>query len=566
MYRLSRVGSSLAEKKASQINHNSRYAEFHNIVALICLFYAVVAVSNRCQARLFFTGPNPYLSSRSFPQDGLFFQGTGSYAFLEYNPRGWFGHLDDPRKLPSANYTMTSQNLQLTDPTSNFHLNGNWSQYKVAAVPYYFQYKDLYIQPLFTYELEDLFMNAHGIARSYDDSLGWEQVPFEARLQRKNTLYGIGASLARKFGNTPVGVRMTADRAIWGEPSGYLHTDVDGDQEISNRYTWGWTTQQGCNHILADHANIDAWYQDSYSLGRSWLYNVVAGATVKEHKLGVRYRNYTQYAEEYEYDDISDSYIRDSEWTQRKNEQLLRGYGFFKITSIGRTDLHLVGFAEADRSWTNYVGGGSERLDCHYEKKTLFEVIPVLSTQIGPGFVRGGFDILWGWIGNSNTDIWGQQRVYRQSYPVVGWSRDWERPGYSSGFVLANLIEVDMEYPIIKNPEITLRLELWRMYQITWNTSHFGENEQQGGSYVFQETAVRKDNRKETWMSGLVGAWFGFGHVFGGLLVDLPVTYHSNLSTKVIDHDEGELFYDNQNNFPAVQDPVRVRIMFGRRW
>ena len=556
----------MTNTKNATISHRLRNMSFKTSILVVCAVFMLMSFNNLCLARLFFTGPNPYLSARSFPQDGLFFTGIGSYAFLEYNPRGWFGHLDDPRKLPSANYTMTSQNLQLTDPTSNFHLTGGWTQYKVSAVPYYFQYKDFHIQPLVSYELEDLSMNANGIARSYDDSLGWEQIPFEARLQRENTLYGLGAAVAKQFGSMPVGIRVTADRAIWGEPSGYLHTEVNGDQETSNRYTWGWTTQQGCNRILADHANIDAWYQDGYSMGRAWLVNTVAGATVKEHKLGLRYRNFTQYAEEYEYDAVQDAYIRDSEWTQRKNEQLLRGYGFFKITNFGQTDFHIVGFAEADRGWTHYVGGGSERLDCHYEKKAVFEVIPVLSTPIGPGFVRGGFDILWGWTGSSNTDIWDQQRVYRQSYPVVGWSRDWETPGYSNGFVLANLIEVDMEYPIIKNPQITLRLELWRMYQITWNTSHFGENEQQGGSYVFQENAVREDTRKETWMSGLIGVWFGFGSMFGGLLVDMPITYHANLSTTVIDNDEGTLFSDNQNNFPAVQDPMRIRIMFGRKW
>lgn len=566
MYTLFYSRKTVDNNHSATVFHRLRNRLFRTSVLLVGVVFMLMSFNNMCLARLFFTGPNPYLSSRSFPQDGLFFHGTGSYAFFGYNPRGWFGNLDEPKKLPGASYTMTSQTLQLTNPTSNFHLGSNWTQYKISAIPYYFQYKGFFIQPIFSYELEDLFMNAHGIARSYDDSTGWEQIPFEARLERKNQFYGLGTAVATMFGNTPVGLRVTADRGKWGEPYGYLEKNVNGDEQVLNRYTWGWTTQQGCNNILASHSNIDAFYQDRYSMGRSLLVNSVAGATVKEHKLGLRYRNFTQYADEYEYDDVQDDYIRDSEWTQRKNEQMLRGYGFFKITKIGETDLHLVGFAETDRSWTHYVGSDAERLDCHYERKYLFEIIPVVSVPLGKGFVRGGFDILWGWTYVSNTDIWGQQRVYRQSYPNIGWTRDWERAGYSSGFVAADLIEVDMEYPIFRSPEITLRLEVWRMHQITWNTSHYGENEEQNSAYVFQENAVRKDKRKETWMSGLVGAWFGFGSMFGGLLIDLPVSYHADLTTTVVDHTEGTLFSDSQNNSPAVQDPMKIRIMLGRKW
>ena len=122
-----------------------RGKSFRTSILLMCVVFMLMSFNNMCHARLFFTGPNPYLSSRSFPQDGLFFQGTGSYAFFGYNPRGWFGNLDEPKKLPSASYTMTSQTLQVTNPTSNFHLGSNWTQYKVSAIPYYFQYRGFYI-------------------------------------------------------------------------------------------------------------------------------------------------------------------------------------------------------------------------------------------------------------------------------------------------------------------------------------------------------------------------------------------------------------------------------------
>ncbi len=74
-------------------------------------------------------------------------------------------------------------------------------------------------------------------------------------------------------------------------------------------------------------------------MARSLIINGVAGATVNEHKRGSRYRNFTQYADEYDYDDVADTYVRDGEWTQRKNEQMLHGYGFFKIADMGETDL-----------------------------------------------------------------------------------------------------------------------------------------------------------------------------------------------------------------------------------
>jgi hypothetical protein len=67
-------------------------------------------------------------------------------------------------------------------------------------------------------------------------------------------------------------------------------------------------------------------------------------------------------------------------------------------------------------------------------------------------------------------------------------------------------------------------------------------------------------------MSGLVGVWAGFGNLFGGLFVDMPMTYQSNVETRVIDDEDGEVFSDNQTASPAVQDPPRIRMILGRRW
>lgn len=532
-----------------------------------CLTFILLIFHSSCIARLIFTGPNPFFSSASFPQDGLLFNGSGSFALIDRHPRGWFGNLDDPMELPSPNYTMTSQSLHLTNPTSGFSLLGTWTQNKASLVPYYFQHNGFHIQSLLSVELEDLYMNAQGVARSYEDTLGWELIPFEAVLKRRNKQYGLGAAVASYIQGIPFGVRLTVDRRNWGEPYGYLKKVVNGGEEVRHRYTWGWTTQQGCNHILASHANVDAWYQDSYSMAHSWLINAVAGATIKDHKVALRYRHFSQDAEEYRYDSAPDSYVKEGDWTERASLHLLRGYGIFKVLEVGSTDLCLVGFAETERSWINWVGeGDGPRLDCTYDKKTDFEIVPVVSSSFGKGFVRAGSDITWGWVSESNTDVWGRQRVYRQSYPYAGWAPDWEEPSYANSFYVANLSEVDVEYPILKSPEVVLRLEIWRMYQVTYKTSHYGYNESANGGYIFKENAIRKDKRSETWMSGLIGIWAGFGMFFSGLFVDLPITYHSILSTEVIDNEEGKIFSDGQTNFPAVQDPARIRIIIGRKW
>jgi len=533
----------------------------------VCVTVLLAVFHSPSVARLIFTGPNPFFSSASFPQDGLLFQGSGSFALVDRNPRGWFGNLDDPAALPSANYTMTSQNLRLTNPVSQFSLLGTWTQNKASLVPYYFESHGFRIQTFLSAGLEDLYMSAHGVARSHEDTLGWEVIPFDALLKRRNKQYGLGAAAANYLWGMPFGVRLTVDRGVWGEPYGYLKTVTNGEEEITHRHSWGWTTEQGCNHILASHANIDAWYQDSYSMANSWLINAVTGATIKGHKVALRYRHFSQDAEEYRYDSARDSYLRNGDWTERTSTHLLRGYGIFKILELGRTDLCLVGFAETERTWTNYVGEGDEsRLDCSYDRKTDFEIVPVVSASLGSGFVRAGSDITWGWISSSNTDIWGRQRVYRQSYPRADWAPEWEEPGYSNSYYVANLSEVDVEYPVFKDPNVAVRLEVWRMYQVTYSTSHYGENESRGDRYVFKENAIRRDGRKETWMGGLLGVWAGFGLLFGGLFIDFPVTYHNVLSTEVIDGEEGEIFRDQQTSFHAVQDPPRMRVILGRKW
>lgn len=57
-------------------------------------------------------------------------------------------------------------------------------------------------------------------------------------------------------------------------------------------------------------------------MASSLLANSVVGATVNEHKLGLRYQNFTQCTDEYDY--ATDTYLRDGERTQRKNEQMLQ--------------------------------------------------------------------------------------------------------------------------------------------------------------------------------------------------------------------------------------------------
>jgi hypothetical protein len=302
-------------------------------------------------------------------------------------------------------------------------------------------------------------------------------------------------------------------------------------------------------------------------MARSWLVNGVLGATVNGHKVALRYRHFTENAEGYEYDVTRDAYTRDGDWIERTSRQLIRGYGLYNLGSIGATDFSLLGFAETQRTWTNWVGEGDQpRLDCTYDKKSDFEIVPIVTSSVGEGFVRGGFDILWGWESSSNTDVWGRQRVYRPSYPYAGWTPDWEEPSYSNSFFAANLVEVDMEYPVLRRPDVRLRLEVWRMYQLTYTTSHYGDNENRDGTYVFTESAYRKDRREETWTSGLLGVWVRFQSLFGALMIDLPVTYHSLLDTEVVGDGGSTVFSDRQVASPAVQDPPRMRFMLGRSW
>ena len=543
-------------------NHQRQSALKKTLILLLLCFMSVSGL----QARLRFIGPNPYYSFLTFPQDSQLFKSKASLAFLYYKNRGWMGHLDVPEESPSPQYIATEESVQ-----ENFHdqevadagFKGMWLTPEILTVPFILDYKSLRIIPMVSGQMDFFNLKASGEAIAHDEN-SQSLIPFISELRQQNSQMSFGLLASTKIKKTPIGFILRYTQHRENSPRGYLRFNRNGSEISTNRFNWGWSTAAGCNHIFGTSTNIDAFWLDHYTDSKLSQLDLVIGTDIRDHKVGFRYRRSAELGDYYSYSDSQDEYVN-GDWREKTTKTTYRAYDVFKLMTIGDSKLYLCSVIETDIIRSRDINAEVELLDSYRENVYAFELLPFFHFDLaGGGFLRIGSSASFFFNGYRYQDIWGDQKVYRQSWPRFGWERSWESSSYGNTFTFINFSEADMELPVFRRWNLLISVDLWSHQVYSKTKRYYGQNQKQEGAYNFHRVAERKNVLKESWFGGTFGVFFG-KKLSLGLFMDLPVYYDQKISTE-IKGEEGDYFHGLSDAQPSIRTPVGFWAMIIWRW
>ncbi|MGQ9618881.1 MAG: hypothetical protein ACUVUG_07990 [Candidatus Aminicenantia bacterium] len=526
----------------------------------LIIFFSIIFFLIPLHARLKFIGPNPYFSFTHFPQDSRFFLRGSSIFFLSYRNTGWMGNLDDPFRSPSALYVNTEEwveeNINGVNARAGF--DGKWFNAELASAFYVRDFKGFRIIPLGTFQFDSFSLKANGnaIAHSYDGNQ-W-LIPFSGKVSQRNYTGNIGFLLSGSIKGMPAGMIFNYSRGEESNPEGFIQYR-DGGREIRmNRYTWGWSASAGCQKIFGTSTNVDAFWQDSFTDTVKNQIDFVFGMDIKDHKVGIRFRNINIYGDYFSYSRTLDRYLK-SEQGEKTTINVLRPYAVFKIKDFGSGKLFGVSVLELDLLKKRPFSKGKEFVNSYNEKKITGEFLPFIHFDFERGFLRFGSGVALGYKLYDYTDIWGKQKVYQPSTPYFDWESSWEHSSYGNEISFISFSEIDTEINLERKMNSTLRVEIWRMLTYYRTKRYYGKNIYAGESYNFFETAERMNTLKEDWLGGTIGVLLGKKFSIG-IFLDIPVFYKRSISTEV-NGNTSEYFEGYKNFQPAVREPLKFWVM-----
>ena len=516
------------------------------------------------QARLRFIGPNPYYSFLTYPQDSRQFALNSSFSFFYLRARGWMGHLDIPELSPSPTYVNTEESVEENIPsgqTAQAGFKGNWISPEIMTATYVFEFKSVRIIPLVSGKLDSFSLRSSGLAIPYENP--GAVIPFSSDLSQRNEEFSLGLLTAASIRRVPVGILLNYRRYREGSPEGTLSFSKDGQDVRLNRFNWGWSTVQGCNHIFGSKTNIDAFWEDSYTSTKGSQFDVVLGADIGENKLGFRFRQLMEYGDEYGFSSAENRYLKDP-YRLKAAKTFLRTSELFKITDIQEAKLFLCAVAEADFLRQNYLAGGTDLLDSYKENAYALELLPILHFDLDRGgFFRIATSASFFWKDYGYRDVWGDQEVYSPGWAHIGWETSWERSSYGHTFTFINFTEADLELPLVERWGFLMSLDVWSHQVFAWTKRYYGDNVKNAESYDFAKEAERKNALRESWFGGTFGLMAG-KRISLGLFLDLPVYYDKNISTEIAGM--GEMFKGRSDAQPAIRKPVSLWALLVWRW
>lgn len=516
------------------------------------------------QTRLRFIGPNPYYSFLTFPQDARLFTLDSTFSFFYLRNRGWMGHLDRPEISPSPNYVNTQESVGVrleTGLEAQAGFKGCWVSPELMTAPYVFELKSVRIIPMVTIKLDSFSLRSSGLVVPHDNPAG--AFPFDSELRQRNAEGSVGVLASTVIKTIPIGIVVNYRYFREGRPSGFLHFTRDGLETRLNRYNWGWSTVSSCNHIFGTSANIDAFWEDGYADTEGSQLDVVLGADVKEHKLGFRFRQLTEFGDDYSYSPDANQYLKDP-YRRKSAKSFFRASELFKLTEIEGAKVYLCAVAEGDFLRQNYLKNGTELMSFFRENDYGLEFLPVLHFDLDRGgFFRLGTSASFFYKGYSYRDVWGDQEVYSPGWASYGWEQTWERSSYGHIFTFINFTEADLELPLIERWGFLLSLDVWS-HQVWSKTERFyGDNTEDNGTYRFTQEAERTNTLRESWFGGTFGFMAG-KKLSVGLFLDLPVYYDKFVTTDL--RMTAESFEAKADAQPAVRKPVTLWALLIWRW
>ena len=549
---------------------------------------AFLLFATSIQANPAFTiGSNPYLTVFAYPHDILKWAKNG--LFLTYHPitLPWQGDVTDIFNRPSESYVSNFQEVIFPAP---YDYQGNpadiysWMNVSAYAKQTTYSFGGVLSTGFGTFYLElgrenmDLDLTAEGVGRAREEiggSTTFPLIPFDAATQAGRNYSKIEFIYANMLFGNPFGLKMRYVQKSSESPTGYVSFTKEGTAYATPHLTWGWSTS-ACNHIFGyEHANADAWYQNSYILYEGYQLDLQMsyehGGNVKS---GIRYRRKREDGDlfNWRYDDGSDilgDYHANDFWKHHDMGDLIRGYSKVRFWEIGNMDLGLLFFMEYasnPKRQINKITQSDPAFEMR-DKAYAVEVNPFFNYTFPRGYVDFGVLLEYSRAGLKNVSPrWNpmsesvQQDVLWDTEPYHGWSQPWESFSEGCESFFATGFESYSSIEVVKNISLLLQLTVLKKYTTIFKAYGLSEISQGEREFSFDRTHERETHKIETWMSGSVGFFTRMGPIalFGTL--SFPLSYLVRQNTELLDMDS-QIFSHTIRNTWQVQQPTTFRIM-----
>ena len=551
---------------------------------LLFIFINILKVSGR----LFFVGSFPYLSIIAFPQDINFFRTSYVAYTLSYQSLPWYGDVDDPANRPNDSYVSTDQNITFVKETNDtetsfFKQYGSLS--KIEHMIDYLKIKNKlrwYFSVKYRTDSMDSEVDANLRA---DESGTLVYIPIDYTLTHKFTTFYFMSIIGFKFNkNIPVGIKVGFGKEDSNEPYSLLKTKINGVDVNSKRLFWGWSTV-GCNHIFGYHyINGDAWFENDFSIGPLYRYDLQIGFTSGNFRVGSRFRYLHGQKSQYRWVSegtnsiIEENFLGSYEkqrWIKDSNKYITRLYSnitFIKKRYMKFNTLFFLGYS--DYKANNVL---AENMDFKNNSTEIFheytfEANPNINIYFGRRIIIDTA-ILFEYDHTKFKNVYDRwnslmsatKTTYWNTYVYVGDEYYWENFSYAYEDFFDLGWEIDYSMPLYrdKNRLLSMLTMIMINAKFTHMTKYYGVNEDTKDDIVFNVNNKRYNKRREIWLNTTFSLFYKKSKLH--LRFDLiePLIYSKYVSTKVVDANDRVLYNNEKSNQLAIQEGSKLVFSIG---
>jgi hypothetical protein len=547
-----------------------------NISKIVSIFVLIIIST---EARIFFVGSNPNLSIIAYPQDVSKLPNEFVYFYPGYQKLPWWGDIDEPMHRPNDTYTVTGESTTESSTNSEFEHNG-----AIRAIQnnfgICFRPKPSYVQYI------DLLYNINSFSNESSGKLtgSGQSIPYKYDVSNSSHEVLASSIWGFMFKGIPSGIKITAGFYDLGTPNQEFTFTKSGVDYESNRLLWGWSTTS-CNHIFGvSGLDGDAWFQNEYSRGPLYRFDIQAGLTLEKLKLGSRLRfvfgKQDQYSWVPESSTIADSTIASnfsgdyekSKWARKTTDAIIRLYGNYTWRKAEKYSLNTLVFLGYEaRKAKNAL---TENLDIEDDAQ---EAIRSFVVEINPNiniypwnkysYIDAALLLEYSYSRynntsmqnvNGGTDGYWQTRVY----PSDEYS--WENFSYANENFIDLGLDISTSFPLYGNANRSLAFGLILLIntKFTWLNKYYGRNEISGSELKFVTENLRKNFKKEVWFNSMLSLNYRSGPIVYNFQVTEPLLYLLQPRTKVTDSKGKNVLYEHEKkgNWASQQD-IKVALL-----
>jgi hypothetical protein len=508
-----------------------------------------------CHARVFLAGSNPQLTIFAFPQDILLVQKDFAYYYTVYQRQPWWGDIDQPDLRPSPTYLLTGEKIGVKGSGDYFQHDANLYNWKNTLGFTWTFAQDLKTRFDLEYAYTPLRSWAEGAAT---DSLG-NILNFRYDNALSMHDFYLTSYLAFKWRDIPFGLKLGGGRQSTTQPRLKWTITENDTAYTAQRQIWAWSTMQG-GRIFDDYEGRErARFQDDYTTGSLYRFDIQAAATLPRLKLGARFRYNAGHLDQFWWHSdtastVADSTIRDNltgsyekAVAKKIGEKTFRVYGnynWIKQDKFLFNTLVLSRYTVLDSTGVDPLNPNAESGLMERSRTFVFQINPNVNIYPwGNKFTYIDLAILCNYsfmAYNYTQPYWvggGREDSYVNTYAQLGEDYAWYECSYARQNFFEVALDINPTFPIFgdRNQALAVNVSLLLWNRFKWINKYFGTNRTTSSEIFFDVANVRKNFEREVWLNSVWNIIYRRGDYTFRLMFGQPLTYSLTPSTRVYD-------------------------------